>query len=469
MMRIILAIVIFIILCVIIFKKNNIVNVKENFNEEIIECPRGPSGPAGPQGPPGEDGEDGEDGDDGETGPRGFTGPVGPRGPTGDRGVQGDRGQRGERGQSWKQFFVNITNSLNSNSSDEQVLNKFVQDKLSNAINSSITNQINTALGNVSIPDYTIIPYYLRTSNLPSNVASGWQICNGQMLKFRGNPSTASDSQVRTPDLRNKFIKATDNHTQVRANDGTGNVTLTADQIPNIAINVGAVNNMINNFNTTIGNFRNGLNNSFNNSDGEVRSLITDIQNNERKICRNINNLRTTNDGGHDHTINFFNDDFNEYGGYGEPLPGRAPANWDSWNLSSGATPGPGLTIDMGSNATTGTGRNERLLRSDTDDDIPWPFRAHNRSLRDVWRRSFVTQGEGTHNHTIELPEDANNRCNQNVNFNTALNVATFDNLSAPGSINVGNPNPEAINIVDSIPSYSLVFIMKKPAQRAQP
>ena len=43
------------------------------------------------------------------------------------------------------------------------------------------------------------------------------------------------------------------------------------------------------------------------------------------------------------------------------------------------------------------------------------------------------------------------------------LNVGNISNINLPSNFTIGNSNPQPLNLTDSIPSYSLVFIIKKP------
>jgi len=456
MSRIILSIIVFIILCIIIFKHD----IKESFyqEQEVCESIAGPEGPAGPKGNPGADGEDGEDG---EQGPRGFTGPVGPRGETGGQGRQGETGPRGKKGESWKDSFIKITNTLDSDSSNSDVLTAFVESNLNELIEESVANNVTNTIGNYYIPEYTIIPYYLRGewNSRPANVKNVWQICDGTQLYYAGEGNVPV-SGVNTPNLVDKFIKGTDDYNQIKNNgdDVDGTLTLTADQIPQIQLNTNNLNSIINGANTSINNLKTNIENSFNNSNGSVKSIINDIQNNERKICRNIKGLTINNNtGGHDHTINFFNDDFNEFGGHGEPPMGRAPKTWGNWGVEN--SPGPGLTIDYYGNAVEGTGDNRKLKTN-----IPEPVPFKNTEIKDIWRNTFVTQNEGKHSHPLQHPDDVNNRCNQNVDLQSSnLNVDNISDIDLPSNFTIGNSDPQPLNLTDSIPSYSLVFIIKKP------
>ena len=457
MSRIILSIIVFIILCIIIFKHD----IKESFNQELIDCGEGPVGPVGPKGNLGKTGKDGEDG---EQGPRGFTGPIGPRGVQGDQGLQGEVGPIGEKGKSWKDLYISENDNLSDNSSNSEVLDAFVASKLNELIDKSVDINVTSTLGNYYIPEFTIIPYYLRGkwNNLPANVKNVWQMCDGTKLYYAGEGNDAVEG-VYTPDLVNKFIKGTNVHDQVGNNGDNvdGTLTLTADQIPEIQLNTNNLNSVINGSNTSINNFKTSIENVFNNSDSSdsVNKIINEIQDNERKICRNIKGLTINNNtGGHDHTVNFYNDDFNEHGGHGEPSVGRAPKNWGSWTGRNG--PGPGFVIDDDENKMIGSGNNTRLDPEKVD--VPSPF--EDTTIKDVWRNTFVTQQEGQHSHSLQQPTNGENRCNEYVNLQSSnLNVGTISNIDLPTNFTIGNTSPKSINLLDSIPSYSLVFIIKKP------
>ena len=438
---VILIVVILIILCcVCIFYKKI-----EQFVDEPVECP---SGPVGPQGPKGETGSQGPVGDQGVLGPRGPSGPV---------GDQGDRGVQGEQGTSWKQLLINMYNSLNNNADNSAVVRTFVEEHLQEIVESAVSANVRSIVSSLSIPDYTIMPYYLQGDSLPESISTSWQICNGSALKYKDTTRTVqlNEQDVDTPDLRGKFIKGVGSVDAI-GDSGTGRITLAASNIPEVPLTDNSVTNLEN----VINNSGRNVATAFNDYKATDDNLFSQLQVNANRTCNHLRDL-SLGSGAHDHTINFFNDDFNEYGGYGEacPRPGHASCGgpgpggvWGGWRANG--LPVPGFTIDRQGSIVNG--------KLSTNIPEPSPFRRTN--LKNIWRNTFVTPGEGDHTHTLNQPTDVNNRCINNFDpprLNILGEDVSINNNNNP--LQVGNASVDAINLDNNISSYSLVFIIKRP------
>ena len=115
---------------------------------------------------------------------------------------------------------------------------------------------------------------------------------------------------VNTPNLTNLFIKGTNsddsNRTQQSLSSANGSIKINNQNIPNMNLPANSFSDLEANFNSNLTTLRDSINNKLN-------ADFTDIKNNLDKTCRNINNLTIGSGGGHNHTVNFFSNNFNEF------------------------------------------------------------------------------------------------------------------------------------------------------------
>ena len=236
------------------------------------------------------------------------------------------------------------------------------------------------------------------------------------------------------------------------------------------------------NFNSNLTTLRDSINNKLN-------ADFTDIKNNLDKTCRNINNLTIGSGGGHNHTVNFFSNNFNEFADHsGEPCGKQSRENCEfkggPWNLLPGKTPGPSLVIVVVLGATVKDSDEKHKLipglgieqpdytpiEWQSGDEIDQNLRRNNinkrfKQIMRVWRNSFITQGEGTHNHRIDQPRDQNNQCDENISYlNDNISIPSVDPVTTFQVRDINREGIDSVNIIDSIPTYSLMFFIKKPA-----
>ena len=176
--------------------------------------------------------------------------------------------------------------------------------------------------------------------NVGSDVYNNWQICDGSKLKIAKKEDTFKEingNVVLTPDLSNKFIKGVTSKSNQgvskdsKGNEFTGKIKLNANQIPKL--NISGLDILASKINDSTKNMITKLNAEMA-SDKSIGSMFTNAYNHLNNNCKHINNLSVEEGGTHNHTINFFNNNFNEYGSTGEPCKGTA------LNASCGGTGG---------------------------------------------------------------------------------------------------------------------------------
>ena len=464
-----------IIICIVLFLLLILFSNKETFIISQMKA-RSIPGPRGPRGPVGDDGSDGADGTDG---PRGEIGPAGQAGQPGFTGPVGPTGKVG-LDQEAANNFVNIVkreySDLNYNSLDNSdIYSKFLEmnpriiEIIDEKVSQSIENINNDKYSDRVIPEYGIISFELDKpyDEYPNSFKNNWQLCDGTQLYYAGEGNDAVDG-VKTPNLTDKFIKATDSN-----EDGTSGSTVPVNKVVPLTINSSNIPNFtVNNSNTYLSSLNDNIISKFKKIKDAVNTNLTNltsqffiIRNNMNKNCRHINDkdfLFNDVNSGHNHTVNLYNDDFNEYGDHGEPCRagsqdcGHQGVSSGRWKLNEGSLPGPGFTIDHG-----------KLFSSPLKMPDPWNHETKSidnrvKPLSDVWKRSFITQQEGKHSHTIQQPNSEDNQCLDNVSYTPNISIS-LDNIEQipvqTGQVSANN----SIDLVNNLPTYSLVFLIKKP------
>jgi hypothetical protein len=469
---ILVSIIICIVLCLLLILFSN----KETFiiYQRYAKLIPGPIGPKGP------DGDEGSDGADGADGPRGEIGPTGQAGPPGFTGPVGPTGRVGPNGPVANNFVNIVKREYSSLSSldDNEVFSGFLDmnDTIKNIIDQKVSEEIRAKNDpNLEIPEYGIISFELDKSydEYPDSFKNNWQLCDGNQLYYAKNvgEDNVDVEGVKTPNLTDKFIKATDSNSEDETSDANVPVnqvvslTINSSNIPNLnVVNSDTfLTNLNDNYITNLKTIKNAVNTNLTN----LTSKFTHIQNNMNKNCRHINDkdfLFNDVNSGHNHTVNFYNDDFNEYGGHGEPCRagsqdcGHQGVSSGKWKLNNGSLPGPGFTIDHG-----------KLFSSPLRMPDPWNPETKSidnrvKSLSDVWKRSFITQQEGNHSHEIQQPDLVSNQCDE-VLYTPNISIS-LDNIEQipvqTGQISAKN----SIDLVNNLPTYSLVFLIKKPKRQ---
>lgn len=553
--------IIIIIVCIIFLLALIFLSKKEEFSPVYEAVTRGRQGPRGPIGRQGDAGKDGDDGEDGEDGERGIIGPTVPgiKGSTGPVGITGPSGPDQEDPAN---SFLNIVRRELpdlSNVQDDEIYNRFLDEYpfIIDLVDGQVTEAISERQDDLEIPEYGILSFNLTTpvSELSSSFTNLWQLCDGQQLLYAGSENRPVDG-VNTPNLTNLFIKGSggDNSNSGEQSSSTpsGSITINSDNIPYLTAQTNYFSDTAQQVNNYVGGLKQSINNKLNTD-------FTGIKNNLNKNCRHINNIRIPDTrSGHNHTVNFFNTQFNEYAdnigekceevswrdgvfcsdeddnckcangriiygkgtninnwakpkkftdnevrcsnlNFGDPFVGitkecRCIPEWKfrrcgylggRWSILRGKKPGPGFMIDTQEQAVfrdndgqhklkPGRGSEEpdyRPIRWQSGNEVNQEQKRSNLSRRwgqifSAWRRSFITQGEGDHDHTILQPDEEANRCDLNVsytnNINTSIDpIETVQVQDTPGE---ASNTVNTVTIVNSLNSYSLMFFIKKPA-----
>ena len=487
----------------------NHISSKEHFNlgnSLVIEKPAKPK--QGPQGDKGEKGEDGDQGTEGEMGPRGGLGARGSIGPT------GKVGRDGEVGNSLKQWLKSKYNDLEDTIDDKLIYSNLLNSEYtSNIIADKVADKLKHRLDSVRLPDYSIVFLNLtEDKDQISYITDDWQICDGSRLLYEGKGKDGNDVEVNppinTPIIDDFYLQGSDFTNKKNINKLNKTIIsiipelkLSADQIPSISFT--GVDTLLKKINDKSKTISTSLKTS-------LESIGEDIDSNINKQCQHIKGFDIKKDeGGHKHTVNWFNNNFNEYGIEGEPCTG----NWwedpkcggtgdikegVEWRVSDDAR--PGFVIDdkrkypkikkvdsevhLNLDPTTVNYRSDGLIPSKemmndtkfkqalqskygidtTNSTLPSTF------LKDIWRDSFVTQGEGKHlssehnestGHTLGKIDETIADCKSDASysFNPTSTAPTLD--SSKIDLKYTNEQ-EAINL-NQLDAFKLLFLIKRP------
>ena len=299
------------LLCIIIFLLLIYFSKIEQFDIIGLQTSKVQQGPRGDKGIEGNPGLQGPIGKQGPQGKKGAKGPAGPTGKVGDFGPNGE---------NLLDIIFDLNPELKSETDEKQIYIKFLKKRLDKSIKNKIRTKLEDLQTSMIFPDYTIILFELNKewNQVDSSITDRWQLCDGSNLKYDSEETEVPG--VKTPDFNNKFLKGGDykniNNLKNTILEVTPGFFLQSNQIP--LLNVSDFDKFTNKINLVNQNINNDLKTKFTDEFNNIKKNL-DTQ------CKQIqiDNLELSNDNsGHNHTINYFNNNFNEYGAEGEPCSG---------------------------------------------------------------------------------------------------------------------------------------------------